>query len=1279
MSDAFSRLVRRVTARCQLFHSNPVTLASMIHHACKHRTNEANREILVLDEYAKCILDICRAPFDSNQSLEVALQAEKLVQTFACFPGKNTDKKPASISNYDPTDSDAQLYVRRCLQTIALVHGFVENEDLERQWIENAYGAIRDFVKRRDFEPIVMLLNHPAMVHGYLPSRVRGLVELVAAACSGSRVRCLDTNAARIATSLANTGAKLADVELFDLIDVWFCSEFVTIHQFDAIGANLVRLATVSFARELKDNRTVQSLALRWVQHQSVRISTTTAWDAWIVYTREKETAQESELPMIRMLEEELCKTEGEQACVLFVKIHKLGPHEFLRRCLRSLHLAKLSIGGRDHDFSLLSKAIDIGCHGIGQILVLLTAASDGQINVDSLLSELAMSVDDFKELWCAGFFDMALASASWNRRDAVMLRSLNNTFKETKSPDKGFFIASNILNQPYVDVNLNVSARAGRVLKSIVSWSEEEISIQGELHGLCELVLLIDTVPQALKNVFKSSTSDEVSVSYCATVLEQCVCAIENCESDFFINVPLDVDSILKSCLKFGISNADGALSKLRSSCLKIVRLLLSRICKPGSGSIVSSSPLLRPGTVWTLILSHSKFAEAFSAFDGSTGKDFKSATEELVNLLVCCASLSADKLSIERSALNSLLAAYNGGTDSLDVSLRRLLHLIESMEGVQMPSADEIGAFLTSASAMDVCDKGWGFLGNTLEMRRIQATLSQFPTFAYLSPLPLPFETWATGEVLTDARMAVDFDDGQGLTGDEDATKVEVEDEGTEEAGCRDIWRGKGPDLRYDPSFVVPLIVSALEGLASDVTDDAPHSRQSEGFARLAQTLCENGGMSLCLATLCSECPALRKLAFCGLCLFLLALDSDAGKDLTTWRERPQLKMLLTSVQVGFVLRKAMLTSKGLGHEIPKLPSLSAVFLGKASLILSKPGDALYSAMNKYFLKLNQNHGAFSDMTRLPAFISLFCSSSEEHPEKERQWALQCLRDSFLGGYHMISSCHAPELLLTTLGRRHLDDVERLLILQVLTRLLQFGGKQATHHLLDRIGLLPWLRAFLVSQPLSPDTTSAVLDMVEVAVLQGMKYVEGQCDQLVLDLRNLIEPVAAVQSSTAQRVFRFIAHCLSELGYNETLSLAGISITQSLQLMSTPDNKAAMLAALCNAPLKPGQESEVTQYCEALLHTLIDLPEASVSVVLTRVDSIVRECPTIPSWPNELVRLILSLHMRAVRIKAYGDCLNTLLVKAGTLEYADKEKDEWLSLAASTVHILQETAFAG
>ena len=1269
MSDNFSRLVRRITACCQLFHSNPVLLATLIHYTYTQSKDESNPASRVLQEYARCILDVCRAPFDCAQSLEIAQQAEKLVVTFGCFPRDGTDGKQVIISDRHATNGQRPLYLRRCLQTITLIHGFVETEDLERRWLEDAHESIRLFVKMSDFEPIVMLLNHPAMARGYLPNRISGLVQLVAAVCAENRARHLDTVAAGLASSLAKPGAKLADVQLFDLLLVWFCSECVTVYLCDAIGANLARLATVSFAEQLKDNGAVQALALRWTHPQSAPMSTTTAWNAWIVYTSGRESVGECELPMIQMLEGELCRVEGEQACALFVEIHELGLLEFFRRCLPTLRLAKASSVASDKEVSFLSKAIDIGCEELGKILFVLTA-SDGDVDVQSVLGEFFTGVDDFKDLWHAGFFDAALASASQYTNDAVMRRSLCNTLKETKSTDKGFLVVSKILKHRSPDANLAYSVEAGLLLKSIALSSNENIYAQDELQGLYELVLLIDAVPQALKSVFKSSNEEEGNISFSTSLLLQCMHAMESCESDFFVLLPLKVDLILKSCLKFGISNASGAIAKLRSTCLKMVRVMLCTACQPERGRLQLSSTLLHPGNIWTLVLSHSKFTDAILPPEGVSNTDMECATEELVNLLVCCASLSSEALHVEKSVLESLLVAYKGGTVARDVSLRRLFHLLESMEAVQMPFVDEIGALFTSSSLVDVCDKGWSFLDNPLDMRRVHATLSQFPMFSYLTPLPLAFESWATGKILVDTAMAMDLDDGEDSTsrlslptGSDDTKEAEatVAEQSIEATTCRDIWRGRGPDLRYDPSFVVPLIVSALEELASEDSDDESQYGKSEGFVRLAQTLSENGGMSLCLASLSSVCPSLRKLAFSGLCLFLLALDSDAAKDLTTWRERPQLKMLITSVQVGFVLRKAMLASKGLGSEIPKLPSLSAIFLGKAFLILSKPGDAMYSAMNKYFLKLNQNHGAYNDMTRLPAFISLFCSSSEEHPEKERHWVLQCLRDSFLGGYHMVCSCHAPELLLTTLGRSHLDDSERLLILQVLTRLLQFGDKQAAHHLLDRIGLLPWLQALLASQSLSEDAASAVLDLVEVAVLQGMKYVEeSQRHQFVLDLRNLLAPIADVQSNTARRVFRVIASSLSELGYTETLSSAGISISQCLKLLSTSDHKTEILEALCYSPLHLDNESEVPHYCETMLRSLTVLPEACVSLVLTRVDNLVRECETISSWPNEVVRLILSMHTRAVRLKAYQDCLTTLIAKAETLGCLNKERDE-------------------
>jgi hypothetical protein len=99
----------------------------------------------------------------------------------------------------------------------------------------------------------------------------------------------------------------------------------------------------------------------------------------------------------------------------------------------------------------------------------------------------------------------------------------------------------------------------------------------QDELQaGLYELVLMIDAVPQELKSVFKSSNEEEGNLSFSISLLLQCMRAMESCESNFFVLLPFKVDLTIKSCLKFGISNASGAIAKLRSTCLRMVGVML-------------------------------------------------------------------------------------------------------------------------------------------------------------------------------------------------------------------------------------------------------------------------------------------------------------------------------------------------------------------------------------------------------------------------------------------------------------------------------------------------------------------------------------------------------------------------------------------------------------------------------------------------------------------------------------------------------------------------------
>ena len=305
-------------------------------------------------------------------------------------------------------------------------------------------------------------------------------------------------------------------------------------------------------------------------------------------------------------------------------------------------------------------------------------------------------------------------------------------------------------------------------------------------------------------------------------------------------------------------------------------------------------------------------------------------------------------------------------------------------------------------------------------------------------------------------------------------------------------DVWKGLGKDIRYSPGFILPLILGALENSLSKSTHSSLHDQtkndslndEKDGstatteFVVVTRAWGRRGSLSLALGSLCSECSSLRKVAVATLVHIKKALDTEEARKLSTWRERPQLAMIVDSVQRGLAVRIAMRLDL---HEqepsslnIPKLPALSTVFLARAALIIVKPGDQMFRPMNRYFLRLDDGHGAFQDTNRLPAFISLFCSSANEpgQARRERLWALQLMKDSFVEAYcyRMIESCHAPELVMSTFQSIHSrqeddqHDSERILLIDTLASMLENGGRRAASHLIGRLGLLSWIRGQLV-----------------------------------------------------------------------------------------------------------------------------------------------------------------------------------------------------------------------
>ena len=416
----------------------------------------------------------------------------------------------------------------------------------------------------------------------------------------------------------------------------------------------------------------------------------------------------------------------------------------------------------------------------------------------------------------------------------------------------------------------------------------------------------------------------------------------------------------------------------------------------------------------------------------------------------------------------------------------------------------------------------QNWDWFVDSINNDRIRSTLSQFPIAETLEP-SAESDIEPTSRKAADVEMQSD-DSGSESSSDTDSkphdsdsssvASVEKPEKVTIASkinSTTDSWRGLGEDTRYSPGFILPLVLGALEATVpnelfdissgsqttkeikieeneEDDDDSEEDIAQHHAFSMMARRLCDRGCISLAIASLSSRCPSVRKIAvaICG--LFLKALQLQESHGMKSWRERPQQEMIMASLQRGLAVRRAMQIKRReegnkmeveLGpvtntlkqrYNVPMLPAVSAVFLAKALLIVSKPSDDMYGAMNKYFLRLNDYHGAFQDCFGLPAFLSLYCSSSDDlaRCRTERNWALLSLKDSVVDDfcYRIISQHHVPELILTSFGSA--CDLpggksELSLTIDVIQCLLESGGSRSASHLIKRLGLLSWLHGVI------------------------------------------------------------------------------------------------------------------------------------------------------------------------------------------------------------------------
>lgn len=320
---------------------------------------------------------------------------------------------------------------------------------------------------------------------------------------------------------------------------------------------------------------------------------------------------------------------------------------------------------------------------------------------------------------------------------------------------------------------------------------------------------------------------------------------------------------------------------------------------------------------------------------------------------------------------------------------------------------------------------------------------------------------------------RTIHDFPNKEGLNPSIDVNIEEtIRDDDFPLYACR---RYIDEDDRYDPSFLVPLILGVLRAFFPKVLES---NDQREKFVLIAQRLCRKGAMSLALASFSASCQGLRQTSLGVLGLLLHAMQMREAHSLVSWKERPQLEMILNSFQRGVLWLQiigsgSVVNDKPHSSEshmsdfiVPLLPNICSIFLAKAAWILSSPADDLYPAINKYFLRLDSEHGAYKDFYSLPAFIPLFCNSSEDitQAEKERIWAVQLLKEGIVDqvSLDVIIQKHVPELLMTafdTLLTRSNVYTEVESILETLRTIFHRGSSDTFPSLTNKLGLFPWI----------------------------------------------------------------------------------------------------------------------------------------------------------------------------------------------------------------------------
>jgi len=1231
--------ISRIAGRCLLYHNDPMPLAALISHVFKSLEIAENSNHFVLCNYSHSLLCCSPSVDDIAPKLRTLLPLLGSPKHFEITHGKVFNLLPATFKN--ASKNRIVEATRMCMHIRMMMQDMKSHEV-----IQDSLTSMLHMFAQSEWSSLAFqsLLEHPFFRANASLTAERTLQYMLLLSRGPDFFRGNITQPMSFFDQQFLSGMKMDKDTQIQLLRLWLLKPYLPTTFSMELGNQLLKVDI-----DEENIAITNAFQLNWVKNINEELpesSPRIGFNALIRAVSRESTSAEVVAVLEASLSKRCCKDD------YYADFCSEPSNTILSTCLRSQIIQVKNKGLQPISLPMLSVVLTYDTFRFLPLLTELMGFNFEGIDLNENQMRQLLDAGTFDESFlilarhqvgCGeSQYDNSVTSFALHRAVSILTNSTS---------DADFAMAANIFESYMAGANEQTCKRCCEAISHFLLAQHLNFSVyslfvsclvkflQVVSHRYCTVKLAVDilshcfdTLPNLLKESSKQSTG-KPSIAPKLVVLLNGVVAILGSIHDSLLSTIMSkipsgsVDNCIRSCMKYCIRMEYGDGMSTAIGCVAVLRVLLnwSLSAHVAMENFLAQSTFLHPKILLNMIISHSKFS-SFVTSESENQHEIKFAVFQLVD---ACLAGCGHSVSLDKSTWFALLSLYSASMSEQDCILRRILFAAADCNEGYVPSFHEMRwkgvSFGRENCVNDKGDSDWQWLIDALDIVRIHTTLHQFPLHDSI-----------TSDISDQIQFGTENEGGH--TGDDsldetvgDETKVKVEEQsnGADNGNGPKKWQGRGEDIRYSPAFVVPLIFGALESLVPEAIEGKQDiqlvkdlktgmnlTEESETeFVTMAQRLCEKGALALCIASLSSRCRVLREIAISTLGLFMRATNSTVAQELSTWRSRPQIAVLLNSLQRGMAVRRAKFV-----RESPNLPVLSAVFLAKASFIMTKPGDPMFGPINKYFLKIENGHGAYDDIHRLPGFIPFFCSSSDEgdQAKNERIWALQFLKDSFVDSscYRMILSCHASELILSALqgiSARSDDevDLERTLLIETITRIVKYGGKAASNHLIGRLGLVSWVVSFLGGNDVklalpTADSRRAFLELVWVVCQEAYSRLEVHSSENVFfEFRCLLQPILAVVAclddssddlvkELASKVIFSLVSIIAEISTEPAVLIPTFSIgiqaeSASHFLSIAPHEWKPRLAwALCSVELEETSSCVVRDFMINLLNVL-------------------------------------------------------------------------------------------